>query len=84
MEPAQHDLSELFAQLGLADDRASIEQFISEHRPLSDDVKLSEAPFWSPAQAAFLREGLRDDADWAPMVDTLNVCLRDKPTLPVT
>lgn len=79
MQLAQHDLSELFAQLGLPDDKAAIESFIAAHRPLPDDVKLSEADFWTPAQASFLREGLRDDADWAPLVDTLNVCLRAKP-----
>ena len=82
MELAQHDLSQLFAQLGLPDDKASIERFIAEHRPLPEGVKLSEAEFWSPSQASFLREGLRDDADWAPLVDTLNVCLRDQPVLP--
>jgi hypothetical protein len=38
---------------------------------------LADAPFWSPVQSQFLREGIANNADWAQMVDTLDVRLRD-------
>ena len=79
MEPTVHPFSDLFAQLGLPNDNASIQQFIVTHSPLPDDVRLEEAPFWSPAQAQLLREERLDDADWAMVVDRLNVALHDTP-----
>lgn len=72
MESPIHTLSDLFAQLGLASDEAAIEHFIATHRPLAADVLLSEASFWTPAQAAFLCESLLEDADWAEVIDGLN------------
>jgi len=39
-------------------------------------VKIADAPFWTPAQAAFLREKLNEDADWAELVDQLSAALR--------
>ncbi|WP_180683223.1 DUF2789 domain-containing protein [Tepidicella baoligensis] len=79
MESPYHHLGELFAQLGLPDDPASIGQFIESHSPLPDDMPLHEAPFWTEAQRALLREELLEDADWAPVIDQLNVALRRKP-----
>ena len=76
METPIHDLPALFKQLGLANDTASIDAFIQPHAPLPAERKLSEAVFWSPAQAAFLREEILEDADWAEVVDQLNVRLR--------
>lgn len=76
MESPVHDLPALFKQLGLASDTASIERFIRNHSPLAPACKLADAPFWSPAQAAFLREEILEDADWAEVVDQLNVQLR--------
>ena len=38
-------------------------------------MKISEAPFWTPAQAALLKEEILEDADWAVVVDELNVRL---------
>ncbi|MDH1263036.1 DUF2789 domain-containing protein [Pseudomonas sp. GD03944] len=76
MENPVHDLSALFKQLGLPADQASIDRFIRDHSPLAPTCKLSEAPFWNKAQAALLREELLEDADWAVVVDQLNVRLR--------
>ena len=73
MEQSQHSFSELFRQLGLPADSAYIERFIAEHKPLAPEEKVSNAPFWNDAQRDFLRKALQDDADWAPMVDQLNV-----------
>ena len=33
------------------------------------------APFWNDAQRQFLREELREDADWAIVVDELSEAL---------
>jgi len=78
MELPNKDLSTLFEQLGLPSDQASIDNFIATHRPLPNHVKVSEAPFWSEAQGAFLKEQLLDDAEWAPIVDELNVRLHEQ------
>ena len=79
MESTVHPFSELFAQLGLANDNASIERFIASHAPLPDGMRLEDAPFWSTAQAQLLREERQDDADWAMVVDRLNVALHAMP-----
>lgn len=76
MDQPIHHFSELFAQLGLASDGQAIAQFLAAHRPLADEIALADAPFWTAAQAAFLREELLEDADWAERVDQLNVALR--------
>lgn len=72
MEKPVHDMSNLFAQLGLPSDNRSIIQFIETHRPLPDAMPLSEAPFWTHAQSSFLREEILEDADWAMVIDELN------------
>jgi hypothetical protein len=75
METPIHQLSDLFSQLGLPDDAASIEAFVVSHRPLPDGVALADAPFWSVSQAQLLRQKIADDADWAGLVDSLNAML---------
>jgi len=77
MDLTQHSLQTLFAQLGLPSaTSADIERFVSAHRPLAADVQLADAAFWTPGQAQFLREEISEDADWAEVVDQLNVMLR--------
>jgi hypothetical protein len=48
-----HSMSNLFAQLGEANDPAAIARFIETHKPLPEDVKLHEAAFWSPFASNF-------------------------------
>ena len=76
MEQSQHNYSELFRQLGLPSDKAYIEKFIVDHKPLEPSVKISAAPFWTESQREFLKKAIMEDADWAPMVDQLNAELR--------
>ena len=76
MEPSVHSLRNLFEQLGLPGGAAEIERFVATHRPLAAATALADAPFWSVAQAQFLREEIEDDADWAEVVDQLNLMLR--------
>lgn len=76
MELMTHPLSALFAQLGLPNDAANIAAFLAAHAGLPEDVALADAAFWSPAQATFLREEILEDADWAEVIDELNLRLR--------
>jgi len=69
-------LPPLFKQLGLPDDAESIDKFIATHSPLKPDLHLADAFFWSPSQADLLRNEIQDDADWAEVVDQLDVMLR--------
>jgi len=76
MESPNHPLKELFSQLGLASDGSSINEFIKAHSPLANGILLSDAPFWKPSQAAFLRDECSKNADWSETVDLLNTLLR--------
>ncbi len=73
-----HTLNNLFAQLGLPSDDAAIQSFIKTHQHLASSLSLSEASFWTSAQAAFLREEILKDADWAEVIDQLNASLHQK------
>ena len=64
-------LETLFDQLGLDSTPKAIDAFIAAH-PLAADVKLIDAPFWTPQQAQLLKEELLDDAEWAMPVDEMN------------
>jgi hypothetical protein len=76
MDTPFHCFADLFAQLGLPSDETDIRAFIAKHSPLSQDVELWDATFWTPAQAALLRDEFVEDADWAEAVDQLNLALR--------
>jgi hypothetical protein len=73
MDSPIHDLKGLFDQLGLDSREKAIDDFIASHSPMPDDKKLIDAEFWTPQQAGFLKEQLREDADWARVVDDLNL-----------
>jgi hypothetical protein len=75
MENSIHRLGDLFKQLGLADDVASIERFIRTHRRLSNATPVADAPCWTTSQAQFLREEIAKDGDWAELVDVLGSLL---------
>ena len=75
MELTDHNLNSLFDQLGLDHSDEAIETFIRQHKPLGR-ILLYEADFWSRAQAAFLKQAVEDDADWAIVVDQLDSLLR--------
>ena len=77
MEQTFHPFSDLFQQLGLPNDEASIQGFIRQHSPIPSDVRLADAEFWTPAQAGFLKEQFLEDAEWAQQVDQLNVAMHE-------
>lgn len=76
MEHPFHPFHELFEQLGLGSSTEEIRSFLQAHAPLPGETALHNAPFWNPAQAAFLREALDADSDWAEVADALNAALR--------
>lgn len=75
MDTSAHDLEALFAQLGLDNSADAIAAFTSRNK-LSFDVLLHRASFWTPSQAQFIRDAMREDSDWAETVDQLNSMLR--------
>ena len=75
METTNHEFYQLFEQLGLPSSEQDIRAFIDSHRPLAGEVKITEAPFWTDAQKAALKEMLLQDADWAEVEDQLYVAL---------
>jgi hypothetical protein len=76
MEQPSHNFASLFKQLGLANTNEEIEDFINRNRPVPSNLLLHEAKFWNASQAYFLKEAIEQDADWAEIVDKLNVLLR--------
>lgn len=76
MDAQHHDLPALFAQLGLAASGGAIAEFVEAHRPLPTSLRLSEARFWTPAQAQFIEQALDEDSDWCEAVDQLDAQLR--------
>lgn len=75
MDTFSHDMTSLFAQLGLSTSPESMERFLATHS-LDQNQNLAEAPCWTPAQAQFLREAIAEDADWAEAVDQLDARIR--------
>lgn len=76
MENSVHRFHDLFAQLGLPSDAAGIQAFLTAHSGLESHIQLADAPFWTAAQATFLREALLEDSDWAELADQLSAALR--------
>ena len=76
MDTSLHDLPTLFRQLGLSEGPDDIAAFIAEHRLNRAAGPLADAPFWTPAQAAFLTEAIEQDSDWCEAVDELDRLLR--------
>ena len=75
MDTSQHNLSTLVQQLGLPASSDEIDQFLAAHS-LGPKSRLSEADFWNDSQAAFLRNAVEEDSDWAEVVDELDARLR--------
>lgn len=74
MDTSAHNMATLFAQLGLDNDERAVSQFLQQHK-LAPGMAIQDAPFWTQAQAAFLRESLKQDAEWCEIIDELNALL---------
>ncbi|MFC6671773.1 DUF2789 domain-containing protein [Marinobacterium aestuariivivens] len=77
MDTSQHNMHNLFEQLGLPSGEREVEQFIRTHRLFSQDIRLDKATFWTESQAEFLREAFDEDSDWCEVVDELDSRLRN-------
>lgn len=77
MNLSQHSMSDLFAQLGLPNEEADIRDFVATHRPLPGGLRLADASFWTDTQSRFLKDEILEDADWAEVVDQLNLMLHE-------
>jgi hypothetical protein len=75
MDTSQNNMVTLFQQLGLESSESAIKDFCKRHY-LPKEVLLEDAPFWTPAQRAFLKESLNADAQWAEVIDHLDISLR--------
>lgn len=60
-----HSMPDLFRQLGLPADPASIRDFIARHEGVCTTCTLPHAPIWTESQRAFLEQAVAEDADWA-------------------
>ncbi|WP_371189165.1 DUF2789 domain-containing protein [Thalassotalea maritima] len=78
MDLSQHNLSNLFAQLGLDNNQQSMKIFIERHKGIPEHMRLSEAPFWNSSQSRFIEQALEQDSDWSEVVDTFDCMLRSK------
>lgn len=76
MESPLHSLPALFKQLGLPHDPVSIEQFVASHSPLKAGVETGGCVFGATPRGHFCVKEILDDADWAVVVDELNLMLR--------
>ena len=77
MTELMHTFTDLFEQIGLPSDEASIRRFCADHH-LAEGSSLPDAPFWTSSQAQFLREQWHADSDWIVPIDQLNSSLRKK------
>jgi hypothetical protein len=76
MRRLNHNLSELFQQLGLNSSQQGIDSFVNQYSGLSATTALKDAHFWSASQASFIDEAIIQDSDWSEAVDELNARLR--------
>ena len=76
METPIHSIASLFDQLGLDRSNEAMDAFINKNGSLPSGVELYKADFWSTSQANFLKQMKDEDADWAEIVDQLDVMLR--------
>lgn len=77
MEIHQHEMPDLFEQLGLGSSPDEMKDFVQNHRHKRDTTPIYEAKFWTRSQSDFLKQAIEEDADWAELVDQLDVMLRD-------
>lgn len=76
MDTQIHSMNKLFEQLGLDSSDQAIERFVVSAEPIPSSMALWEAPMWNESQARTLQQMKEEDADWAVVVDELDVMLR--------
>ena len=77
MDTSNHNMTGLFAQLGLDSTRSGIYHFVKANN-IEPDITIVEADFWSSSQASFIADSLEQDGDWSEIIDQLDAMLRKK------
>ena len=77
METAFHPLQDLFDQLGLPSHCKAIAEFLANHAPIDSSIELANWDYWNADQREFLTSETLKDADWAGVIDLLNIQLRE-------
>lgn len=72
-------MTQLFKQLGLPSDEASIQRFISQHDGVCRHCGLVQAPIWNESQRLFLLEAVAEDSDWSLPAEALTAALSRHP-----
>jgi len=83
MDETAPRMSNLFLQLGLDAGDGAIAAFIRGHQ-LPAGVAVADAPYWNTGQRQLLSEQLREDAEWAIVVDELNEALHEDAARPIS
>lgn len=68
-------MTQLFKQLGLPSDEASIQLFLSQHDGVCRHCGLVQAPIWSESQRLFLQEAVAQDSEWSMPAESLMAAL---------
>ncbi len=76
MDQSTHSLEALFDQLGLDSSSNSIDDFININGGIAKHIEIHDADCWTKQQAQTLKTMKENDADWAVVVDELNVRMR--------
>ena len=77
MTTSAQKLTTLFDRLGLDSNDHAIQTFIEKHRPLPRSTPLHKANIWSQFQAAILEEAIKEDTNFAELVELLESMLKD-------
>ena len=75
MDTFDHNLRNLFKQLGLEQEYGDLDTFLRHYQGTLGDQRLEDAEFWNISQRQFICESLAEDADWSEALDQLNVML---------
>lgn len=76
METFDHNLKNLFSQLGLGSTDDQINQFIIKNK-FRKNENIEHAKCWSKTQSLFLEEGLQNDSEWSISIDLLSGMMRE-------
>ena len=68
-------MTQLFKQLGLSSDEASMALFLSQHDGVCRECGLVQAPIWSDSQRNFLTEAIAQDSEWSMPAEALLAAL---------
>jgi hypothetical protein len=82
MQPSHQDIRAAtphyrrrLCSVGRPKEEGDVREFVAELGSMPDGVLLANAAFRSASQSRFLRHEILEDADWAQVIDELNLML---------